>query len=86
MPDNDLFKQALQGATTSIQPGCLVRAGDAVKFIVEARDPRNGATILVVCLTQGEAMAAVAKCVREGHEIMGVTDRKGTLVTLGLPA
>jgi hypothetical protein len=79
---------SLRPALTSLDAanGRVVPLGVAtVNFIVEAKDPGDGATILVACLTRGEALAAVANCVREGQAIIRVTDRKGTLVALGLP-
>jgi len=51
-------------------------------LVVEARDPNDGATILVVCRTRAEAVAAVAGFVRAGHQITKVTDRTGTIVRL----
>jgi hypothetical protein len=51
-------------------------------FVVEARDPNDGATIMVVCRTRAEAVAAVAGFVRAGHQITKVTDRAGTIVRL----
>ena len=51
-------------------------------LVVEARDPNDGATIMVVCRTRAEAVAAVAGFVRAGHQITKVTDRTGTIVRI----
>jgi hypothetical protein len=49
-------------------------------FVVEARDPNDGATVMVVCRTRAEAVAAVTGFLRAGHQITKVTDRNGTIV------
>ena len=51
-------------------------------LVVEARDPNDGATIMVVCRTRAEAAAALAGFLRAGHQITKVTDRTGTIVRL----
>jgi hypothetical protein len=51
-----------------------------VKLIVEARDPSDGGTVMVICLTRREALGAVQILRQERFESIGVTDSRGTAV------
>jgi hypothetical protein len=51
----------------------------AVVF-VEAKDPRDGATIVLKCWTRREALAAVQSFRAEGLKSIKVTDGNGTLI------
>jgi hypothetical protein len=51
----------------------------AVVF-VEAKDPCDGASIVLKCWTRGEALAAVKRFRAECLEGIKVTDGNGTLV------
>jgi hypothetical protein len=51
----------------------------AVVFI-EAKDPRDGATIVLKCWTRREALAAVQRFHGECLEGIKVTDSNGTLI------
>jgi hypothetical protein len=48
-------------------------------LVVEARNPRDGATALVICVTEAEVIAAVSQLVDEGYEHVWVTDSTGTV-------
>jgi hypothetical protein len=51
----------------------------AVVF-VEAKDPRDGASIVLKCWTRGEALAAVKRFRAECLESIKATDSNGTLI------
>jgi hypothetical protein len=51
-----------------------------VAVVVEAQDPCDGATILVVCWTREEALAVVRRFHVEHLTGMKITDGKGTLI------
>jgi hypothetical protein len=52
----------------------------AVVIFVEAKDPRDGATIVLKCWTRGEALAAVQRFRVECLEGIKVTDNNGTSI------
>ena len=47
---------------------------------VEAKDPGDGATVVVECRTREEALAAIQRFRAERLEGIRVTDRQGTIV------
>ena len=47
---------------------------------VEAKDPRDGATIVLKCWTRGETLAAVKRFSAECLEGIKITDSNGTLI------
>ena len=51
-----------------------------MKLVVKARDPRDGATVMVICLTRREAMGAVQILRQERFESIAITDNRGTAV------
>jgi hypothetical protein len=51
-----------------------------VKLFVKARDPSDGATVMVICLTSREALGAVQILRQECFESIGITDSRGTAV------
>jgi hypothetical protein len=51
-----------------------------VKLVVKARDPRDGATVTVVCLTSRKALGAVQILRQERFESIDITDSRGTAV------
>jgi hypothetical protein len=51
-----------------------------VKLVVKARDPSDGATVMVISLTRREALGAVQILRQERFESIGITDSRGTAV------
>ena len=50
-----------------------------MNLIVEARNPRDEAIAMVICVTEAEVIAAVSQLVHEGYEYIRVTDSTGTV-------
>ena len=59
---------ALTGGTGS-------RQGDAVRILVEAKDPLGTATAIVTCETKAEAFAAISRFSHAGLEIIRVANQ-----------
>jgi hypothetical protein len=51
-----------------------------VAVFVEAKDPGDGATIVLKCWTRGEALAAVQRFRAECLESIKVSDNNGTSI------
>jgi hypothetical protein len=49
-------------------------------LVVKARDPGDGATVMVICPSGREALATLEHLRQERLEIIGITDRLGTVV------
>jgi hypothetical protein len=54
--------------------------GAIMNLVVKARDPGDGATIMVICPSGREALA-LEHLRQERLEIIGITDRQGTVVS-----
>jgi hypothetical protein len=50
-------------------------------LIVKARDPGDGATVMVICPSGRKALATLEHLRQERLEIVGITDRQGTVVS-----
>jgi hypothetical protein len=50
-------------------------------LVVKARDPSDGATVMVICPSGREALATLEHLRQERLEIMGITDRQGAIVS-----
>jgi hypothetical protein len=50
-------------------------------LVVKARDPSDGATVMVICPSSREALAALKHLRQERLEIIGITDRQGAVVS-----
>jgi hypothetical protein len=53
--------------------------GAIMDLVVKARDP--GATVMVICPSGREALATLEHLRQERLEIIGITDRQGTVVS-----
>jgi hypothetical protein len=70
-----------QGHNPGVAYAALVlRLVEVVSIVVEARDPRDGASILIVCASRGGALAALTKFRREGLANITVKDGDGKRV------
>ena len=69
----------LQGTDASMGGTSAPTFGLAVVF-VEARDPRDGAIVVLKCWTRAEAVAAVKRFRLQRLEGVKITDTNGTLV------
>ena len=54
-----------------------------MNIAVEARNSRDGASILIICRSRGEAWEALAECHRKDFDIIRITDAVGRPVTEG---
>jgi hypothetical protein len=50
-------------------------------LVVKARDPSDGATVMVICPSSREALATLKHLRQERLEIIGITDRQGAVVS-----
>jgi fructoselysine-6-P-deglycase FrlB-like protein len=50
-------------------------------LVVKARDPKDGAAVLVICPSGREALATLEHLRQERLKIIGITDRQGTVVS-----
>jgi hypothetical protein len=57
--------------------------GAIMDLVVKARDPGDGATVMVICPSGREALATLEHLRQERLEIIGITDRQGTVVFEG---
>jgi hypothetical protein len=55
--------------------------GAIMDLVVKARDPSDGATVMVICPSGKEALATLEHLRQERLEIIGITDRLGTIVS-----
>jgi hypothetical protein len=55
--------------------------GAIMDFVVKARDPGDGATVMIICPSGREALAPLDHLRQERLEIIGITDRQGTVVS-----
>jgi hypothetical protein len=55
--------------------------GAIMDLVVKARDPSDGATVMVICPSGREALATLEHLRQERLEIIGITDRQGTVVS-----
>jgi DNA-binding MurR/RpiR family transcriptional regulator len=46
-------------------------------LVVKARDPKDGATVMVTCPSGREALAMLERLRQERLKIIGITDRQG---------
>ncbi len=55
--------------------------GAIMDLVVKARDPGDGATVMVICASGRAALATLEHLRQERLEIIGITDRQGTVVS-----
>ena len=73
----------LHGAT-SYAPASYILApmpGAIMDLVVKARDPKDGATVMVICPSGREALAMLEHLRQERLKIIGITDRQGAVVS-----
>ena len=55
--------------------------GAIMDLVVKARDPKDGATVMVTCPSGREALAMLEHLRQECLKIIGITDRQGAVVS-----
>ena len=55
--------------------------GAIMDLVVKARDPKDGATVMVIYPSGREALAMLERLRQERLKIIGITDRQGAVVS-----
>ena len=55
--------------------------GAIMDLVVKARDPKDGATVMVTCPSGREALAMLEHLRQERLKVIGITDRQGAVVS-----